>query len=134
MEQNRIYDRLRHIEVPLTPEERVRQWFVSVLENDCKVPVSLMNTEVGFTLGAKRYRADILVWDRDARPLAVVECKAPSVKLTEAVFDQAIRYNMALGLKWIVLTNGVTVFVFRRQGDGFVPFDKLPDYDEMLSE
>lgn len=134
MEQNRIYDRLRHIEVPLTPEERVRQWFVSVLENDCKVPVSLMNTEVGFTLGAKRYRADILVWDRDTRPLAVVECKAPSVKLTAAVFDQAIRYNMALGLKWIVLTNGATVFVFRRHGDGFVPFDKLPDYDEMLSE
>lgn len=130
----KIFDPLRKIEVPLTEEERVRQWFIGILAGRCAVPVSLMNSEVGFKLGRKQYRADILIWDRGAMPLAVVECKRPDVPLSAEVLDQAIRYNMALGLKWLFLTNGHNTIVLRKNDGKFVPVTNLPDYDQMLSE
>lgn len=133
MEQT--YDRLRHLNVPLTPEERVRQWFILVLEKECGVPLALMNSEVSFKLGQKQFRADILVWDRNAVPVMVVECKRPDVPLNSVVADQAVRYDMALGgLKWIVLTNGKSTAVLRREGGSYVPYDKIPSYDEIISD
>lgn len=115
-------------------EEPVRQWFLTVLRDACGVPPSVTKAEVGFKLGQKQYRADILVWDRQARPLAVVECKAPEVKLSPAVLDQAVCYNMVLDVKWIFLTNGVNTIVLQKQGDKFVPVRELPTYERMLAE
>lgn len=126
-----VKDSLRHIDVPLTPEEQVRQWFISVLSDQCGVPRSLMNSEVGFTLGRKKFRADILIWDRSAKPLAIVECKAPTVTLDEKVLDQAIRYNMVLMPRWIFLTNGNSTVVLRKDETGFTPCGNLPAYEEM---
>lgn len=115
-------------------EEPVRQWFLNVLGNECHVPVSVMRPEVGFTLGAKQFRADILVWDRNAKPLAVVECKAPNVKLSPDVLDQAIRYNMVLNVNWIFLTNGLSTIVLHKSSSGYVVENELPDYERMLSD
>lgn len=115
-------------------EEPVRAWFMNVLSASCGVPNSLMKAETGFRLGGKLYRADILIWDREARPLAVVECKAPSVPLTTDVLDQAVRYNMALNVRWIFLTNGKSTLAFHKEHDGFVPYNEMPDYERMLAE
>ena len=115
-------------------EEPVRAWFIDVLKNDFKVPASVIAAETGFRLGDKLYRADILIWDRDARPLAVVECKAPSVALSTEVLDQAVRYNMVLNVRWIFLTNGKSTLAFHKEKDGFVPVSEMPDYERMLAE
>lgn len=115
-------------------EEPVRQWFMDVLMNECSVPASVIKAETGFHLGGKLYRADILVWDRQARPLAVVECKAPSVPIDTEVLDQAVRYNMVLNVKWIFLTNGNTTVALHKVNDRFVPVGELPGYERMLSE
>lgn len=130
----KVFDPLRRIEVPLTPEESVRQWFITVLRDNMGVPVSLMNSEVGFRYGDKQYRADILIWDRAASPLAVVECKKPSVKLSAEVLDQAIRYNMALDIRWIFLTNGANTVALKKIDGKFVPQNTMPSYEQMLSE
>lgn len=127
-------DPLRNKTVPLTPEEVVRQWFITVLTDQCSVPRGLLNSEVGFSMGGKRFRADILVWNREANPVALVECKAPEVPLTSKVLDQAGRYNMVLDLKWIILTNGRSTAVLKKIDNQFVPFGKLPTYDEMLTQ
>jgi len=128
-----VRDPLRNVDVPLTPEERVRQWFIDVLLNQCGVPCTLMKSEVGFMLGEKQFRADILVWDRQARPLAIVECKAPSVQIDNKVLEQAIRYNIVLSPRWIILTNGGSTVVLKKQGENFVVFDSLPSYEEMTN-
>ena len=91
-----IWDPLRKREVTATPEERVRQWFIVQLRDAFGVPEHMMRSEVGFRFGGKPYRADILVYGRDAAPLLVVECKRPDVALTPAVLEQAIP---ALGCK-----------------------------------
>lgn len=130
----KVFDPLRRIEVPLTPEEQVRQWFIGILLEHSKVPRSLMNSEVAFNLGGKQYRADILIWDRNARPLALVECKQPSVTLNNDVLDQAICYDMALNLRWIILTNGKKTIVLRKNDGKFVNVNFIPDYETMVQE
>ena len=127
-----IWDPLRKKEVALTPEEKVRQWCINVLRRQCAVPMHMMMSEVGFRLGDKQFRADILVYDRCARPLLVVECKRPEVELTAEVLDQAIRYNMVLNVKYMIITNGTLTYVFRREEGRFTAVGTLPRYEEMI--
>ena len=133
-DRHTIWDPLRKKEVVLTPEEEVRQWCIGVLSRSMCVPMHMMMSEAGFKLGGKSFRADVLVYDRKAQPLMVVECKRPEVALTQAVLDQAIRYNVALNVKYIMITNGTKTFICRRKDAGFVFIDKVPVYDEMLCQ
>ena len=129
-----IWDSLRKKNVSLTPEERVRQWFISYLHTELKVPLHMMMSEVAFSFGDKRYRADIIIYDRKAAPLAVVECKRPEVRIDREVAQQVIRYNMSLNIRYIFITNGKTSFVFARSADSsvFTPLTAVPSYDEMV--
>ena len=129
-----IWDPLRKKEVALTPEEQVRQWCIRVLAEKMQVPMHLMMSEVGFRLGSKQLRADILVYDRNARPLMVVECKRPEVALTQEVLDQAIRYNIVLDVRYMIITNGTRTFICRRQDGRFVFIDKVPAYNDMICQ
>lgn len=137
-----IYDPLRKKKVALTPEEEVRQWFISVLHNDLKVPMQLMMSEVGMKCGQltgvisgikqKEYRADILVYDRALNPMLVVECKRPDVKLTSAVLEQALRYAELLCVRYLIITNGNSTY-FAGSVEGRLRFlDKVPEYEEMI--
>ena len=130
-ERQTIWDPLRKKEVALTPEERVRQWCIGVLSQRMEVPMHMMMSEVGFNFGGKKFRADILVYDRKAQPLMVVECKRPEVELTQEVIDQVIRYNMALNVKYLLVTNGNRTFMFGRTASGFACVDHVPVYDRM---
>ena len=127
-----IWDPLRKKEVALTPEERVRQWFISVLIQQMEVPAHMMMSEAGFKLGEKQFRADILVYDRNVKPLMVVECKRPEVELTSDVLDQAVRYNMVLDVRYIVITNGNSTFICGKNSNGYSFIQSLPKYNEMI--
>ena len=129
-----IWDPLRKKDVAHTPEEDVRQWFIVQLQRLMGVPGHMMMSEVGFSLGRKKLRADIVVYGRDASPVAVVECKRPDVALDRDVLDQAVRYNMVLNVRYIFITNGKSTFVCRRKAveDPCYEFvGTLPSYDEM---
>lgn len=132
MQSDFIWDPLRKKSVRNTPEEAVRQWFISVLHQGMGVPEHMMGSEVSFRHGAKQYRADILVYDRSARPLMIVECKRPEVELSQEVVDQAIRYNNELDVKYIVITNGTKTFMFKRNMGGWEFVQKAPSWDDML--
>ena len=128
-----LWDPLRRKEVARTPEEEVRQWFIGVLRDAAGVPEHLMGSEVGLRYGAagKRYRADIVVYGRDARPAAVVECKRPEVALDAEVLRQALRYDMVLSIGYMLITNGSQTRCYRREGDAVVAVDHLPTYEEI---
>ena len=129
-----IWDPLRKKEVALTPEEHVRQWFIGVLTQQMSVPLHLMMSEAGFKLGDKQFRADILVYDRQAKPLMVVECKRPEVELTRDVLDQAIRYNMVLNVRYMTITNGKSTFICRKNETGYEFIGNIPKYEEMICQ
>ncbi|MBP5218587.1 MAG: type I restriction enzyme HsdR N-terminal domain-containing protein [Bacteroidales bacterium] len=131
---NRIWDPLRKKMVALTPEERVRQWFIGVLKDRLKVPEHMMMSEVSLKLGDKPFRADILVYGRDTAPLMVVECKRPETAMDREVLEQALKYNLVLGVKFIAITNGERTFGFRSTGDPGIPFEQIssfPDWETM---
>ena len=129
-----IFDPLRRKEVALTPEERVRQWFIDLLHRDALVPLHQMSSEVPLEYASgKKWRADIVVYGPAALPLAVVECKRPDVEITRDVLEQALRYNAVLGVKYIFLTNGHLTYICRRNAEGGFDFlDKAPVYSEMI--
>ncbi len=132
--RNKVWDPLRKKEVALTPEEEVRQWCIRILTENMKVPMHMMMSETGFKLGNKQFRADILVYDRQARPLMVVECKRPSVELTREVLEQAVRYNMVLDVKYMIITNGIMTYMCEKRDGQFVFIANVPIYEEMNSE
>ncbi len=129
---DRIWDPLRKKSVAQTPEEEVRQWFISVLHTGMKVPEHMMMSEAAIRWNGLDYRADIVVYDRQAHPLMVVECKRPEVELTQDVVDQALRYNRALDVRYVVVTNGLKTFMFGRGPEGFTFLEKAPLWEEML--
>lgn len=132
IEGHTIWDPLRRKEVALTPEEQVRQWCIGVLAEQMQIPMHMMMSEVGFHLAGKKFRADILVYDRSAKPLMVVECKRSEVPITQDVLDQAIRYNIVLDVKYMLITNGTKTFICRRNEDRFEFINTVPTYTEML--
>lgn len=125
------WDPLRKKMVTATPEEKVRQWFIGVLKEAAGVPEHLMMSEAALEFGQKKYRADILIWDRSGHPLAIVECKRPEVELSSAVLEQAMRYNAVLGVKWLFVTNGAKTFLYKKENDVFLTQQTLPTYEEM---
>ena len=110
-----VWDPLRKKEVALTPEEGVRQWFIRLLNTSAMVPMHMMMSEASLMFGNKKYRADILVYGRDARPVAIVECKRPETGIGQEVLDQAIRYNMVLDVRYILITNGRHTYIGERK-------------------
>jgi hypothetical protein len=105
----RVFDPLRRIEVILTPEEWVRQHFVAHLVKDLGYPAGLIGNEVGISLNGLRRRCDSVVWSSaDGSPLMLIEYKAPSVKISQKVFEQIIRYNMVFHAPYLIVSNGLT--------------------------
>ena len=127
-----IFDCARKKYVRLTPEEWVRQNFMAYLSIDKGYPLSRMAVEkrLGSAAALVR-RADIVVYDRWGNPDIVVECKAPSVPLTQETMDQAVRYNGVLGARIVCLTNGMKHIyaVLHPSGGGFAYLRELPDYE-----
>ncbi len=137
MTEKLVWDPLRKKNVPLTPEERVRQWFISMLKEKMKVPEHMMMSEVGMKFGLgkvkKEFRADIVVYDRRPGPVMIVECKRPDVELTGKVLEQALRYDMVLDVKYMALTNGArTIFCMKRDDGRIALLDTPPTYMQML--
>jgi hypothetical protein len=102
-----IFDENRKRFVALTPEEWVRQNFLRYLVTEKQYPRSLIAVESSLKLFKRKKRTDIVVYDNLAKPLLIVECKAPEVIINQNVFDQIVRYNMALQVNYLILTNGL---------------------------
>jgi hypothetical protein len=102
-----IFDVIRKKFIVLTPEEWVRQHFINYLTVVLKYPKSLIRVEGGLTYNQLQKRSDILVFDREGNPWMVVECKAPTLQLSDATLMQVSAYNHTVRAKYISITNGL---------------------------
>lgn len=131
-----IFDDIRKKWVVLTPEEWVRQHFIRYLTDHKAYPASLIGVEVTFKMNSLTRRADILVYNRLGNPILIVECKAPSVKIDNKVFDQVVAYNFRFGLPYIIVTNGIKHFACSVKGDAspeYTFLKSIPGYNELQS-
>lgn len=127
----RVFDPLRKAHVALTPEELVRQQFVSWLVSALGYPPSLMANEVGIRLNGTSRRCDTVVYGSDGRALMIVEYKAPAVTIAQDVFDQIRRYAMVLDATCLTVTNGRTLHCCSRDGEGWSFLPHIPTYREL---
>lgn len=129
-----IYDPTRDTYVRLTPEEWVRQHFVQYLIQELDVPAGLVATEASFRYHGQPWRADIVVYDRQGAPVLLGECKAPTVSITQEAFDQGARYNLVLGARYLVVTNGHEHYACHIDAENqtYSFLDDLPGYETLL--
>ena len=125
-----IFDMVRKKWLLLLPEEWVRQNFLDYLINSLEYPASRIAVEKKISLNQMDRRPDVVVFDQNGDPEIIVECKAPEIKLTEAVLEQAGRYNMVLGAPILVVTNGNENYGFEinRDAGEFTPIKNIPKY------
>lgn len=102
-----IFDAVRRQYVALTPEEWVRQHFVHFLIHHKGYPQALMANEVQLKLNGMSRRCDTVIYNRALQPRIIVEYKAPTVSITQKVFDQICRYNMVLQVDYLIVSNGL---------------------------
>ncbi|MFQ5571013.1 MAG: type I restriction enzyme HsdR N-terminal domain-containing protein [Rhodothermales bacterium] len=128
-----IFDSIRQKYVRLTPEEWVRQHFVHYLVQERGVPRALVAIEMGFMYQGMQRRADVVVHDRQGRPLLMVECKAPDVEIRQEVFDQVARYNKVVQARYLVVTNGLVhyCYVIDQAQHTCYFLDELPVYEDL---
>ena len=106
-----VYDILRRKYVALTPEEWVRQHFVHYLVEEKGYPSALMANEVSIKLNGTSRRCDTVVYDRSGKPMMIIEYKAADINITQAVFDQIVRYNMVLQVRYLIVSNGIRHYI-----------------------
>lgn len=125
-----IFDAIRKKFLVLTPEEWVRQHFVQFLIQEKKYPRTLIKLEGGLKLNSLQKRSDILLFNSSGEKIILVECKAPSVKITQATFDQVARYNIIHRVKHLVVTNGLSHFCAEIdfEEDSYKFLEGLPGY------
>lgn len=111
--KEQIFDNLRHKYVALSPEEWVRQNFVAFLIKHKGFLAGLMNNEIALVQNGIKRRCDTLVSDKFGNPLVIVEYKAPTVEITQKVFDQIVRYNYVLKAKYLIVSNGINHYCCR---------------------
>jgi len=132
-EQHYIFDEIRKKHLVLTPEEWVRQHFIQYLIVVKNFPKSLIQVEGGLTLNNLQKRTDVVVYNNIGERIMIIECKAPVVKINQAVFDQAARYNSVHKVKWLVVTNGLNhcYAVIDHQEGQFFFIKELPVYQDL---
>ena len=125
-----IFDNIRKKYLVLTPEEWVRQHYVSYLRNEKKYPISLIAVEKQLTINGLKKRTDILVFNKQGTPEIIVECKAPAVEITQSTFDQIARYNLKLNAKYLVVTNGLQHYYCQMdfEKERYVFLKDIPSY------
>lgn len=134
-EKSLIFDSLRKKFVRLTPEEWVRQNFVQFLIQEKNYPVSLIAIEVGVKVNNNPQRADMILFDRSGNPVLVAEFKAPEVKINQQSFDQIVRYNMQLKVKFLIVSNGMEHYCCRisYEDNSYSFSTEIPDFSTILT-
>ena len=128
--RHEVFDFLRRRYVALTPEEWVRQHFVHYLVEHKGYPKGLLANEMELRVGEKRLRCDTVLYNNVLQPLMIMEYKAPSVPITQRVFDQITAYNILLHVDYLVVSNGLQHYCCRMdyEGRSYTFLKEIPDY------
>ena len=128
-----IFDILRQKYVALTPEEWVRQHFIHYLITHKHYPKALFANEVELRIGEKRLRCDSVLYSQELKPRMIIEYKAPTVSLTQRVFDQISVYNLQLHVDYLIVSNGLQHYCCQMDyaHHSYAFLRDIPDYENL---
>ena len=97
------------------PEERVRLQLIEYLILNAGFSTSRVSFESPVNLPGDKSasRTDIICYDKEFKPLLLVECKSPDIKLSEKTSIQIARYNQKIDAPYLLISNGLEDFWFR---------------------
>lgn len=116
--------------VRLTPEEWVRQNFLHALVEQ-GFPEEKIAVEAQIEVADLRKRCDAIVYDAQLRPVCIIEFKAPTVSLTQKVFDQVAVYNRRLSVDYFILSNGREHRACLVSNTAYSCLTSLPSYQQL---
>ena len=129
----RIFDVLRRRFVAVTPEEWVRQHFIHYLIDHKGYPQALLANEISLTLNGMWRRCDSVLYTADMQPRMIMEYKAPTVAITQEVFNQICVYNAVLRVPYLTVSNGLTHYCchidYNTNTTTFLP--DIPEYSQL---
>lgn len=127
-----IFDPIRKKYLVLTPEEWVRQNFIQFLIHEKGYPASLIAIEMGIDVLKTKKRCDIVLFNNEGKANVIVECKAPSIKISQETFDQIARYNMTLKTNLLIVTNGLQhyICVMDHENECYHFLKDIPNYKQ----
>lgn len=132
-EKKFIFDELRSKWIICTPEEWVRQNLIKFLICELEFPKNLIAVEKSLQIAGRSYRFDALVFNNSFKPLLIVECKAPKIKLDQKVFDQVWNYNYEIVAPYFIVTNGLSFIMGEcSQQSGVVFFKETVSYKQLI--
>ena len=128
-----IFDDVRRKYFQITPEEWVRQNCIHFLRDQKHFPVNLLSVERGIKMNGQVLRYDLVGYSKKAKPVLLVECKAPEVKITQQTFDQIAVYNLELKVPFLMVTNGLDHFFCQMDFDNnrYLFLKDLPEFPSM---
>lgn len=132
---SKIFDSIRRKYVALTPEEWVRQHIALFLVHQMGYPKGRIGMEKVIRVNKLKRRPDLIIFGDTGKPLLVAECKAPSVKITQSVFDQAARYNLTLQASFFIFTNGLKTYccLMHSPSKTYHFLESIPSYADLKS-
>ena len=133
-EKQMVFDFLRKRFVALTPEEWVRQQFTHFLVEHKGYPAMFIGNEITLSVGRLSRRCDSVVFNKSAEPVMIIEYKAPTVKITQKVFEQICSYNIALHAPYLTVSNGLQSYCCRidKEANTYEFLKDIPAYCELL--
>ncbi|MBP5307246.1 MAG: type I restriction enzyme HsdR N-terminal domain-containing protein [Paludibacteraceae bacterium] len=131
--QREIFDEVRRKWIVLQPEELVRQNMVRYLTEAKGCPLTRIANEVTVELNGMRKRCDSVVYDGAGCPLMLIEYKSPTVEITQKTFDQIMTYNTKMGVKWLLVSNGLHHICCRVEGKKVVFYEEIPTYEQIAA-
>lgn len=109
-----IFDFIRKRYIRLTPEEWVRQHFTHFLVEHKGYPMALMANEITVNISGVARRCDTVLYHRlGGLPRMIIEYKAPTIAITQKVFQQICAYNSVLHAQYLIVSNGITHYCCR---------------------
>lgn len=127
-----IFDIIRKKNVLLTPEEWVRQHIVRFLiENN--YPPSLISVERQIKFNQLKKRFDILVYNNQAKPILLIECKAPEVKLCQETLNQIALYNTQFKVDYLFISNGLKhlICMYDKDLNKYIALENFPNWNSL---
>jgi hypothetical protein len=126
----KVLDPIRKKWYVLQPEELVRQLVITFLHQNLYYPLTLIGVEKQLVINNMKKRFDLVVYDNNASPMILIECKSPRSKINEKNAMQIAQYNLALKAKYLWLSNGVSNFFYSMDYEEkkAIPIEMIPTF------
>ena len=92
-----------------------------------------MANETRLSIGRKQLRADTVVYDHSLHPRVSIEYKAPTVRLSQKVFDQMSTYNMLMHVDYLMVSNGLQHYCCKMdyENQKYLFIENIPCYNNL---